>query len=468
MKKNKLFKCPIRTSQFLFFDLGLFISIGTFPVMGQQKPNILFIAIDDLRPELGCYGAPQIKSPNIDKLASEGVVFKRAYCNVPVSGASRSSLLTGILPTKTRFVDYQAHAEDDVPNAKTLPQVFKEAGYTTLSNGKVFHYLHDTEDRSWSEKPWSPSVSYSAIFDSTHPQTVGKGLFYDASDVDEELYADSFTARKTISDLKRLKQDGKPFFLACGFVRPHLPFYAPKKYWDLYEHDSIKIATNRFRPENAPSQLSGGVEYSTYMFGKFDPKTEEFHKMMKHGYFACTSFADKLAGDVLKELETLGLAENTIVVIWGDHGWHLGEHEFWGKHNTMHNALQVPLIIKVPRVSAGKQTQALVETVDIFPTLCDLAKVKVPNSVMGKSFGKIIKNPKQDFRKAVYSRYIVADAIVSKDFNYSIYENGQEMLYNRKIDPEENKNVVADSKYKRVLKKMRLELKENQRQASNY
>lgn len=432
------------------------------------KPNILFIAIDDLRPELGCYGATQVISPSIDKLAGESLIFNRAYCNIPVCGASRASLMTGILPTKDRFVDYLSRADEDVPNAQTLPQVLKSSGYTTLSNGKIFHNSRDASDRSWSEKPWQSKVKTSASFDPTNNQTNGKGRIYESPDVDDNAYADAKTAEKTINDLKRLKEAGKPFFLACGFVRPHLPFYAPKKYWDLYNRDSIQIATNRYRPENAPKQLNSSGEFRGYNYGEYDPKTEAFHKMMKHGYLASVSYSDKLVGDVLKELERLGLAENTIVVIWGDHGWHLGEHEFWGKHNTLHNALQVPLIIKVPGVTSGKHTKALVETVDVFPTLCELAKVEIPASVMGISFKGVLKDPTIDFREGVYARFKVADAIVTKGFNYSIYENGEEMLYNHKIDPQENVNVIADPVYAEILVKIRAILKEKQHKASAY
>lgn len=437
----------------------------------KKKPNILFIAIDDLRTELGCYGASQVKSPNIDQLAQDALVFNRAYCNVPVCGASRASLLTSILPTKTRFIDYRAKAEEDVPNAKTLPGVFKEAGYTTISNGKIFHYNKDAQDASWSQKPWMPTGGHAVSYDPATKEVLmksGNGRVYEAPEVAESVYPDYKIAQKTISDLRGFKESGEPFFMACGFFRPHMPFYAPKKYWDLYDRDSIKIAENRYLPENAPSALRGSGEFKSYSFGEYTPKTDEFHKMMRHGYYACVSYVDQLVGEVLSELETLGLAENTIVVIWGDHGWHLGEHEFWGKHNTLHNALQVPLIVKVPGKATGKQTDALVESVDIYPTLCDLANVPTPDYIMGESFKSILNNPKQSFRKNAYARFKVADAIVTEDFTYSLYENGEEMLYNRKLDPEENNNVVVEAKYKRVLEEVRNALKVKQQQAASY
>jgi len=454
---------------------NVFLLLITICLLGCKQestpPNVLFIAIDDLRTELGCYGAPQVKSPNIDRLATEAVVFNGAYCNVPVCGASRASLLTGILPTKTRFIDYRAKAEEDVPNAQTLPGVFKEAGYTCISNGKIFHYGKDTKDKSWSKEPWSPGLSHKTSFDPTTTQVVkksGNSRIYEAPEVPDSVYPDYKVAQKTIHDLQQLKDSDKPFFLACGFIRPHLPFYAPKKYWDLYERDAIDLANNRYRPENAPKLLRGSGEFKTYDFGGYNPETEDFHKMMRHGYYACVSYVDQLVGQVLNELEQLGLAENTIVVIWGDHGWHLGEHEFWGKHNTLHNALQVPLIVKVPGKATGKTTQALVESVDIYPTLCDLAGLSVPEYIMGESFTSVLDEPGQKFRKEVYARFKVADAIVTEEFTYSLYENGEEMLYNRKLDPDENRNVVSEEDYGEVLEEMRTALKAKQEKATSY
>lgn len=438
----------------------------------DQKPmNVLFIAIDDLRTELGCYDAPQVKSPNIDRFATEAVVFNRAYCNVPVCGASRASLLTSILPTKTRFIDYRAKAQEDVPNAKTLPSIFKDAGYTSISNGKIFHYNKDVQEASWSENPWMPEGGHRVSYDPKTNEVImksGNGRVYEAPEVDDSAYPDYKIAQKTIKDLRRFKESGESFFMACGFFRPHMPFYAPKKYWDLYDRDSIEIADNRHLPENAPKSLRGSGEFKSYSFGDYKPNTEAFHKMMRHGYYACVSYVDQMVGDVLAELENLGLAENTIVVLWGDHGWHLGEHEFWGKHNTLHNALQVPLIVKVPGKIKGQQTKALVESVDIYPTLCDLANLDTPDYIMGESFKSVLNNPKQSFRENAYARFKKADAIVTENFTYSLFENGEEMLYNRKLDPDENKNVVSDASYKKVLEDMRIALKKKQEQAKSY
>lgn len=439
--------------------LGLNILGPIAAAPAARRPNVLFIAIDDLKPELGCYGAPQIKTPNLDRFAATALRFDRAYCQVPVCGASRASLMTSILPTAERFRIANTYAEDDAPGAVTLPQIFREAGYTTIANGKIFHHADDTAGRSWSEQPWNPPMSHSLSLD---PQTSalrsarGRGRIYEFPDVPDNAYKDGRVAEKTIADLERLAADGQPFFLACGFIRPHLPFYAPKQYWDLYNREEIDIAPNRERPENAPSSLKGSNEYTFYHFGDYTGGTPEFHRMMRHGYYASASYADKLAGDVLAALDRLGLAKNTIVIVWGDHGWHLGEHDFWGKHNTLHNALRVPLIIRAPGLTAaGQGTGAIVETLDLLPTLCDLAGLAAPPTVQGRSFKRLLAQPQERFRENAFSRYGPGTAVVDDHHTYTRYTNGEEMLYDLQRDPGEDHNVAADPTYAGVLKALR-------------
>ena len=446
------------------------LAVFSGAVYAAEKPNVLFIAIDDLRPELGCYGNEHIKSPNLDKLASEGIVFKRAYCQVAVCGASRASLMTSILPSSSRFVTYHTRADKDAPNAKTLPQVFKEAGYTTISNGKLFHNRRDSEAESWSESAWRAPGGHAVSLDPATTAKLSKrnrGLIYEHPDVKDGAYPDGKTAEKTIRDLQRLKKAGKPFFLGCGFIRPHLPFYAPKKYWDLYDRDKIDIAENRYRPENAPKQLRGSGEFKSYWLGDFKINSPAWHRMMRHGYYACVSYIDKLVGDVLAELKRLGLEDNTIVVVWGDHGWHLGEHDFWGKHNTMHLATRVPLIVKVPKVKPG-QTDALVETTDIFPTLCDMAGIDLPGTVQGRSFTGLLKNPLDSFRDVVYTRFGPGDAVVTDRYNYTGYlKAGTDMLYDLETDPDENHNIAGKPDKSRVVAEMKAKLAEKIKQAQN-
>ncbi len=432
------------------------------------RPNVLFIAIDDLRPELGCYGTAQVKTPNIDRLAAQGMLFSRAYCQVPICMGSRASLLTGILPTARRFVG-DCRAEVDVPEAATLPETFRKAGYTTLSNGKIFHGTNDTADRSWSESPWNPQISHGQSHDPETTRKLSKrqrGRIYEAPDVADDAYLDGQVASRTIDDLRRLKQVGQPFFLACGFIRPHLPFYAPKRYWDLYERDTIQIAGNRSRPEGAPGELKGSGEFRSYHLADLDENSDDFHRVMRHGYLACVSYVDKLVGDVLGELDRLGLAESTVVVLWGDHGWHLGEHNFWGKHNTMHLSTRVPLIVRVPGRQGGS-SQALVETSDIFPTLCSLAGIAVPATVQGRSFEVLLDHPGQPFREVAYSRFLTGDAVITERFNYTSYGGGKdEMLYDLEKDPTENRNVASNPEYRETVAKMRKLLARRQEEAA--
>lgn len=436
---------------------------------GAGRPNILFIAIDDLRPELGCYGAPQVKTPHIDGLAAGGMLFHRAYCQVPICMGSRASLMTGMLPTSKRFVG-NCRMDVDAPTAMTLPEVFRKAGYTTLSNGKIYHSLDDAADRSWSHAPWMPPNNMRSFDPETTrrlSKTKQRGRIYELPDVADDAYPDGETAQKTIKDLQRLKQEAKPFFLACGFFKPHMPFYAPKRYWDLYPRDSIQLATNRRRPANAPKQLQGSGEFRSYHLADMDPNSDEFHRIMRHGYLACTSYADKLTGDVLAELERLGLADNTIVVLWGDHGWHLGEHNFWGKHNTMHLAIRVPLIVKVPGKKPGA-TSSLIETADIFPSLCALAGIDTPGTVQGRDFSALLDDPKKPFHEAAYSRFLSADAVVTDHFSYTSYGGGKpEMLYDLSKDPQENRNVAGDPKYAETVATMKKLLRKRQSDAAN-
>lgn len=437
----------------------------------ESKPNVLFIAIDDFRPELGCYGSAQVKTPHIDKLASAGMVFTRAYCQVPICGASRASLMTSILPTRDRFVSFDAKADLDTPDAMTLPQVFKKAGYTTLSNGKIFHNKADTQKRSWSEPAWRPVDKMYGNDPETKnyiSNTKERGRIFESPDVSDNAYSDGKIAEKTIEQLRQFKQSGKPFFIATGFFKPHLPFYAPKKYWDLYDRDKIEIADNRQRPKDAPKELSGSKEYSSYHLAGYDADSEEFHRLMRHGYLACVSYVDKLTGDILAELDKLGLAENTIVVLWGDHGFHLGEHNFWGKHNTMHLSTRVPLIIKAPGKKAGT-TSSIVETSDIFPTLCAIAGLPTPKTVQGRDFSPLFEDPKKPFREVAYSRYLIGDALIAPDFTYTSYKDGKsQMLYDLRKDPNENINVANDPEYSETLKQMAELLNQRKEEAARY
>jgi len=422
------------------------------------KPNVLFIAVDDLRPELGCYGAEHIKSPAIDSLAARGTVFTRAYCQVAVCGASRASLLTGLRPTPKRFLTYYTHAEKDAPSAMTLPEEFRKNGYHCISNGKVFHYTDDTEERSWSEPAWKPSISGTYALDPESKPLVskkGRGPVFEAPDVHDSAYPDGQIADKTIHDLKRMKQDGKPFFIACGFLKPHLPFYAPKKYWDLYGRSSIAVADNQYRPRNAPRSLKGSGEFNNYHKRHIEVNSDQWHRSMRHGYYACVSYIDAQIGRILETLDELDLRKNTILLLWGDHGWHLGEHNFWGKHNVMHLSTRSPLIVVAPGFSGGRQSGRLVEFVDIYPSLCDLAGIKTVNQgLQGSSFKTLLNSPDRPWKKAVFSKYGPARSVITERYNYAEFKNGERMLYDLDKDAAENVNIAEKAEHQAIVNEL--------------
>lgn len=447
-----------------------FVSLSAFAQ--TEKMNILFLMADDMRPELGCYGVKEVKTPHIDKLAQSGVVFQNAYCNVPVSGASRASLLTGVYPDYPhRFVHYSAYAMKDCPEAIPVSGWFTANQYHTVSNGKVFHHISDHSD-SWSEPPyrthpdgydvyWAEYNRWELWMNEASARHINpkskRGPFCESADVPDTAYDDGKLALRTIADLKRLKTLGKPFFLACGFWKPHLPFNAPQKYWDLYNPEDIKPAPNRFRPEGLPEQVRNSSEIYAYA-RTTQPDDFYFQQEAKHGYYACMSYVDAQIGKVLDALEELGLADNTIVVLIGDHGWHLGEHNFLGKHNLMDRSTHVPLIVRVPGMKRGK-TKSVVELVDLYPTLCELSGLSYPeNQLDGISFVPILKDLKHKTKDYAYIQWEGGDNAVDKRFNYAQWKKDGEisarMLFDHRIDPEENTNKASVKKYQPHVKRL--------------
>ncbi|MFC2109497.1 sulfatase [Bacteroidota bacterium] len=419
----------------------------------KKQLNILFIAIDDLRPELGTYGSNHIISPNIDQLAKEGVQFNKAYCQAPHCLPSRASMLTGIQQTQANlFIEIEKYAD----NAPTLPETFRNAGYHTLCNGKIFHQNENMAEKCWSEPPFSlvngPDENNHLTFhDSASAKFIlkknNRGPFYEAPDVPDSTYIDGQTCNKVIRDLKRLSKMDKPFFLACGFVRPHLPFYAPKKYWDLYDRDKIELAKNNYIPKGAPKSLNGSGEFKSYHDRNIEYNSQEFQKIAKHGYYACVSYVDTQVGRLLATLDELGLKENTIVVLWGDHGWNLGEHSFWSKHNLLHTSKNAPLIISAPGLNQGVKTDGIVEFIDIYPTLCELTGLDLPKHLDGQSLVQLMENPDKKGKEAAYTFWGKGKSITTIDFSYTEYNNGERMLFDLNKDPNENVNVAKDSAY---------------------
>ncbi len=447
------------TTEYLIAALKGTSVAGDIKASGKQ-PNVLFIAIDDLRPELGCYGAGHIKSPNIDWLASQGVLFERAYCQAPHCGPSRSSLLTGI---RARNDALHMNVKELIPGALTLPGAFRQAGYYTLCNGKIYHQLDDMAGQSWSEPPFSlvngkKDNNHLTFHDKESAAFIleknQRGPFFEAPDVPDNTYIDGQTCDKTIEDLSRLAKMEKPFFMACGFVRPHLPFYAPKIYWDIYEREEVAIAENRFRPKHAPEALTGSGEFHSYHDRNIEYNSEEFHKIARHGYYACVSYADALVGKLLATLDELGIRENTIVVLWGDHGWNLGEHNYWSKHNLLHTSKHAPLIITAPGFEKNLKTDGIVELVDIYPTLCELTGISLPSQLEGTSMVQLMQNPEQPGKKAAYTRWRNGASVTTSNFTYTEWDNKQSMLFDLRRDPDENENVAEDPKYKEKLEEL--------------
>ncbi len=436
----------------------------------QQAMNVLFIAVDDLRPELGFYGAKHIKSPNLDKLASEGLVFDRSYCNIPVCGASRASLLSGIRPSRNRFINYKARADEDVPEATSLPMLFKENGYRTISNGKVFH--HNEDSRSAWDQIWFPEGNIRNYKLDKNLATNNKAKFlkggasaFELADVNDDAYFDGEIARKGVEDLQKLKDCETPFFLAMGFMKPHLPFNAPKKYWDLYDRDKIELPKAYLQPHSTPRKAFPNYgELRNY--GNIPKKgdlPEALAKELIHGYYACVSYVDAQIGLVLDELDKAGLAENTIVILWGDHGWNLGDHRLWCKHVNFETALRAPLVIKVPGKTKGEHTNAITEFIDIYPTLCELTGIETPETVQGVSFVPVI-NGKESVKNWAVSKFKDGVTLIRDDLFYTEWtdDNGvayERMLFDHKKDPLELDNLADKQEYQALVEELAKELR---------
>jgi iduronate 2-sulfatase len=400
-------RSPFITALLLLCPLASLRAADTPQVTG--KPNVLFIAIDDLRTSLGCYGDPLAKSPNIDSLASGSRIFNCAYTHQAVCGPARTALLTGRLPDNTRVWHNRNLFRNTLPDAVTLPQLFKNNGYQALSFGKIFSGdERELDPASWSapellrgEGPgWT---NYALARDRG-----GKGIAYEAADVPDDGYPDGRLAQLAVETLQKLKQDGQPFFLAVGFFKPHLPFNAPRKYWDLYDPAAFALKDGETRVKGAPA-----IAYHTHReLGGYRDMPADEHvsaeqaRTLRHGYYACVSYVDAQVGKVLDALLRLGLNQNTIVVLWGDHGWSLGEKDRWCKGTNFERDTRVPFMIRAPGMAKpGESTQALVEYVDIYPTLASLAGLSPPADLDGRSFVPVLQNPSAPGRDVVLSQF---------------------------------------------------------------
>lgn len=431
----------------------------------NKKTNILFIAVDDLRPELNFYGANHIKSPNLDLLAGESLVFNRAYCNIPVCGASRASLMTGARPTRKRFLSAHITKDEDYPDAISLPMLLKQNGYTTISNGKIYHNKNDDE-KAWDEI-WQPArrwrYAYQEGFDLR--KKTGRGLPFESAEVHDSIYMDGKLTLKVIKDLQKLKAKNQPFFLTMGLAKPHLPFNAPKKYWDLYNREDIKLPESYVQPTTTPKEAFHNFgELRNYEnIPKKGDLSDDLAKELIHGYYACVSYIDAQIGLVLNELKRLELEDDTIVILWGDHGWNLGDHKLWCKHINFEKALRTPLIIKVPGKTKGEKTNAITEYIDVYPTLAELAGIKVPNTVEGVSFVPLI-NGKKMMKNWAVSKWKDGVTLIKDDLFYTEWTDNKgvgyaRMLFDHKTDTLELDNLAEKPEYKEKVLELAQELR---------
>ena len=486
----------------------LFLSLAGFSLQAQQsdtkKPNVLLFVMDDLRPELGCYGKDYIKSPNIDGIASRGIVFNHAYCQEAVCSPSRSSFLTGTRPDTTKVWDLKTHFRKALPDVVTLLQNFKNNGYFVQGMGKVFHGGFN-DPGSWSI-PWvNPKAPVYALPENVElnnhkpagepdgdgeskksspgekePYAAGeiapnrlntRGPAFEGADVPDNTFTDGKVCDLAIKALREIAGKKEPFVLAVGFVKPHLPFVAPKKYWDLYDPQTIALAPNPFRAKDSPEYaVLEGDELRMYHGIPTGHLPDDLARDLRHGYFAGVSYSDAQFGKVLAELKKLGLDKDTIVMLWGDNGWKLGEHDAWAKHSNVENDANIPLIVSIPGMkAAGSHSDALVELVDLYPTLSDLAGLPLPGHLEGTSFKPLLENPSLPWKQAAFSQYprsheathgadLMGYSMRTDRYRFTVWVHEDDHsnidsieLYDHKTDPQENTNIAKDPANKELV-----------------
>jgi arylsulfatase A-like enzyme len=465
--------------------------------VSAARPNVLFIAVDDLRPTLGAYGDPDIKTPNIDRLARSGAVFLQAHAQQAVCNPSRASLMTGLRPDTLKVWDLETDFRVTTPNAVTLPQYFRQHGYQAASIGKIYHNVLP-DPRSWSEPemhvagfPFDPDAVYhhpdnvaiqerrkAAIVKSgREAESIDRyGLWYlkanatESVDRPDNVYYDGAQTDLAVGKLAELKARGAPFFFGVGYYRPHLPFNAPKKYWDLYQRDAIPMAPNPFPPTDGPivamstmRELNGYADFEGAAHPFDGSLSEADARRLKHGYYASVSYIDAQVGRLLDQLDALDLARNTIVVLWGDHGYKLGEHNGWAKMTDYQIDTHAPLIVRAPGMTApGTRVDRLVEFVDVYPTLAELAGLQVPAQLEGVSAVPLLKDPARPWKTAIFSQFLRAGTWAAPDgqpymgyslltdrFHYAVWINWETKvevareLYDRRRDPDENTNLAG-------------------------
>ena len=452
-----------------FFILsGLLVSSDVYSGMSQlatknDRPNVLFISVDDLRPDIGSYGHPVAQTPNIDSFSQSALLFEQAYTQQAVCGPSRAALLTGLRPSTTGIRRLDQTVSGTLPSVTTMNKVFKQNGYETLSVGKIYHHFDDDAD-GWSKPP------FDTIYDFRQDRKkrgLSKGPPY-AVWLSDELLPDAKNVAHAVKELDRLSQQDDPFFLAVGLHRPHLPFRAPKKYWDQYDAKLIPAPKTTQQQLGAPDWAV--VAWEIWNYDNLPPKPGPMPKTeadkLRHGYLAAISFADDLVGQLLKKIAALGLDKNTVVVIWGDHGFKLGDHGGWSKHSNVELDIHIPLIIRVPGISKpGSRTKALVETVDIYPTLLDIAGLDKAHNLEGVSLRPLMDQPDRPWKEAVFAQFpryvknqvLMGETIRTDRFRYTAWIGDRsgtieaQELYDHVKDPIESTNLAKNKDYRSEL-----------------
>ena len=476
-----------------FLFLCLIVGLATnLQAADHKRPNVLLICVDDLKPLLGAYGDRTIKTPHLDRLAARGTRFDRAYCNQAICAVSRNALMTGLRPTTVGIYDLSTNFRVATPDAVTVAQYFQQHGWRTESLGKVMHRGHGNREdaASWSVPHFIPdaatyvtqaalAIKQAGVASQTGPAVakgepgdkgyrpaVANGPSIEISDVSDNAYPDGLIAEEAIRRLQAAKaRPNEPLFLAVGFTKPHLPFSAPRKYWDLYKREAFALAAVQTPPEGAPSYSIGSWgELRAYAdIPRDGPLSPAQQRELIHGYHAATSYMDAQVGKVLDELDRLALTDNTIVVLWGDHGWHLGDHGQWCKHSNFEEATRIPLLVIDPRNGRPGSSTALVESVDLYPTLAELAGLPnpvIPHQLDGRSFAAVVRNPAAPTKEAifhVYPRTRPGDGIVLgravRTARHRLVEwkkpgadpaTADLELYDYTADPLERKNLAAE------------------------
>lgn len=446
----------------------------------QKQPNVLFICVDDLRTDLGCYRSSEVKTPHLDKLAQGGSLFFNHYVQIPTSGASRGSMLTGMLPRSRADLSNEScrtkmagKAESNI--SESMFHQLKRNGYYTVGIGKISHYVDGllyayTEPtgtewempHSWNEMLFNPGkwgTGWNAFFayaDGENRQSrKGQVKPYECAEVDDDGYPDGLTANLAVSKIQELAKRDTPFCLAVGFFKPHLPFNAPKKYWDLYDEASLAVTPAPDIPHGINrASLHNSNEFGSYKLGDENasldhPVTDAYARKLRHAYYAATSYMDAQVGRVIDELKRQGLYDNTIVVVWGDHGWHLGDMQVWGKHTVFETALNSTLIVKAPNAKAGVENRRIVSSIDIYPTLMELCNIRVDYPLDGASFAKLLTKPNdKSWKEATYGYFANGISLRTPTYRLTRYFREQQPtveLYRYDTDKFERENIAAEN-----------------------